>query len=207
MTTILRIDSSARDSGSTSRLVGDHLEARLVAALPDASIARRDLASAPLPHISNLTIAGYYTPADQMTAELHNATALSDELIHELRSADVLILTVPMYNFSIPSALKAWIDQVVRIGHTFSYDGTSFSGLMTAKRAYAICVYGASGYAVGAPFSAANFVEPYLHFLLNFLGIADVTFFAVEATTAGDATLAANTDAAKLAIDSALEAA
>ncbi|MCD2174437.1 FMN-dependent NADH-azoreductase [Rhizobium sp. C4] len=207
MTKILRIDSSARDSGSISRLVGDHLEARLVAALPDPRIARRDLASAPLPHISNLTISGYYTPADRMTAELYNATALSDELIHELRSAEILILTAPMYNFSIPSALKAWIDQVVRIGHTFSYDGASFSGLLTGKRAYVVCAYGASGYAAGGPFSAANFVDPYLRFLLNFLGIEDVTFVAVEATTAGEATLAANVDAAKLAVDSILEAA
>ncbi|KPH77387.1 FMN-dependent NADH-azoreductase [Bosea vaviloviae] len=207
MTRILRIDSSARDSGSISRLVGDHLEARLVTTLPDTRIARRDLASTPLPHISNPTITGYYTPADQMTAELHDATALSDELIQELRSAEVLILTVPMYNFSIPSALKAWIDQVVRIGHTFSYDGVRFSGLLTGKRAYVICAYGASGYAAGGAFSAANFVDPYLRFLLSFLGIEDVTFVAVEATTAGEATLAANVDAAKRAINSALEAA
>ena len=76
--------------------------------LPDARVVRRDLAATPLPHIEQETITGYYTPADQMTDDLRRATALSDALIAELTAADVVILTVPMYNFSIPSALKAY---------------------------------------------------------------------------------------------------
>lgn len=207
MTTILRIDASARDAnaGSVTRAMGDHLEKGLVAK-PGARLLHRDLAASPLPHIGQMTIAGYYTPADQMTDALRKATALSDELIAELKSADVLLLTVPMYNFSIPSALKAWIDQIVRGGHTYAYDGTNFSGLLMGKKAYVACSYGAAGYAAGQPFSAANFVEPYLRFLLGFLGITDVTFFSVEATTGGEEAVRTNRAAAMKAIDIALAA-
>lgn len=207
MTTILRLDASSRDSGSVSRLVGDHLEAKLLAATPGATVVRRDLAAAALPHIANTTIAGFYTPADQMTPDLRAATALSDQLIGELKSADILLLTTPMYNFSLPSALKAWIDQISRIGHTFAYDGTSFSGLLKVKTAYIACAYGAAGYAEGQPFRAANFVEPYLRFLLTFLGVAEVRFFNVEATTAGEAAVTANLATAQRDVDTMLEAA
>lgn len=205
MTTILRVDASSRDLGSVTRNVGDYLEGTLTANL-GSKVIRRDLTKMPLPHIGPMTIVGYYTPADQMTDALRGATALSDELIGEVKSADVLLLTVPMYNFSVPSALKAWIDQIVRVGHTFAYDGTSFSGLLTGKKAYIVCAYGASGYAAGQPFNVANFVEPYLRFLLNFLGIADVTFFSVEATTGDEETIQVNSDAARKAIDVALAA-
>ena len=207
MHTILRIDTSARGTGSVTRDLGNHLEQALLKTTPDARVMRRDLAATPLPHIVDTTIAGYYTPADQMTETLRNATALSDTLIAELRAADTLLLTVPMYNFSVPSALKAWIDQIVRIGHTFAYDGTNFTGLVTGKKAYVVCAYGAGGYGPDRPFGAANFVEPYLRFLLNFLGIADVTFFSIEATTAGAEVVAANAEAARRAIESALLAA
>ncbi len=207
MTLILRIDASSRDAGSVSREIGDHLEMRLLSVIPGSRVIRRDLASAPIPHIASATIAGYYTSAAQMTDELRQATALSDELIGELRSADVLVLTVPMYNFSVPSALKAWIDQIVRIGRTFAYDGASFTGLVTGKKAYVVCAYGAGGYAAGQPFSTANFLEPYLRFLLRFLGIADVSFFSVEATTAGHEVVRSNSEAAMQAIDATLMAA
>ena len=183
MTTILCIDASARTAGSVSRRLGDRLEARLTAARPGARVVRRDLVAEPLPHVSAETITGYYTPADAMTDPLRRATALSDTLIGELRAADVVILTVPMYNFSIPSALKAWIDQIVRIGHTFSYDGNAFTGLVGGRKVYLACAYGAAGYAPGEPFAAADFLTPYLRFLLGFLGMTDVSVFSVEATT------------------------
>ncbi len=207
MTTILRIDASSRnaDGGSVSRAISDRIE-KALAARPGTSVMRRDLATMPLPHIAAKTIAGFFTPDPEMTEELRTATALSDQLITELKSADILVLTVPMYNFSIPSALKAWIDQIIRIGHTFAFDGTSFTGLLTGKKAYVACSYGASGYASGQPFAAANFVEPYLRFLLGFLGIADVMFFSVEATTGGEDATRVNKNAAMMAVDIALAA-
>jgi len=207
MTTILRIDSSSRGTGSVSRSLGDHIERQLIARHPDGRVVRRDLMASALPHITQETIAGYYTPAGEMTDTLRRATALSDALIAELKAADIVVITVPMYNFSIPSALKAWIDHIVRIGHTFSYDGTNFAGLVGGKKVYVACAYGAGGYGAGEPFAAANFVEPYLRFLLGFLGLTDTTFFAVEATTAGPDAIAANTRKAEQSIALTLSAA
>jgi FMN-dependent NADH-azoreductase len=174
---------------------------------PNDQVMVRDLVAAPVPHIASDTIKGYYTPADQMDIPLKAATALSDLLIRELRSADVLVLSVPMYNFSVPSAFKAWIDQIVRIGHTFSHDGKGFNGLLPGKRAYVMIAYGAGGYLDGGPFGGADFVQPYLKFLLNFLGVAEVTFIPIEATTADPATIAANVNKARSLIDAVVAAA
>ena len=194
MKTILRIDASSRATGSQSRALGDFFESAWLNRNRGDRFLRRDVAENPLPHISNQTIIGFYTPDDQLNSELRNATKLSDDLIEELHTADVLLLTVPIYNFSIPSALKAWIDQVVRIGRTFSFDGKTFSGLVTGKRAYVICAYGAGGYAGNGPLAAYDFLKPYLTQLLNFLGIQDIRFFTVEGTTMDPATVAAATD-------------
>lgn len=201
MSTLLRIDSSSRTTASHSRALGDYFEKTWHARNPNDRVVRRDLVSEPIPHIVDQTILGYYTPTAQLTPELRAATALSDRLIAELQSADALLLTVPMYNFSVPSALKAWIDQIVRIGHTFSYDGKNFAGLVKIKRAYVLCAYGAAGYTDGGPFSAYNFLEPYLKSLLGFLGILEVQFFAVQATTADPATVATNLEVAQRKID------
>lgn len=201
MTTLLRIDSSSRLADSCSRELGDYFEKSWVSHRAGRRVVRRDLAAKPVPHIAHQTIVGYYTPADRMTAELRSATSLSDALIAELKTADVLVLTVPMYNFSIPSSLKAWIDQIVRIGHTFSFDGTRFGGLVPTERAYVFCAYGASGYAPGGPLSPLNFLEPYLRALLGFLGVKEVRFFSVEATTVDPNRLADNVEQAKRRID------
>ncbi|WP_246047539.1 NAD(P)H-dependent oxidoreductase [Hankyongella ginsenosidimutans] len=91
------------------------------------------------------------------TAE-KQATMLSDELIAEIEAADDILITVPMYNFGVPSALKAWIDQIVRVGRTFSFDGQNFGGLVTGKRAFIVIAYGAAGYA--GDFKPADFVAP-----------------------------------------------
>ncbi|MEM9795592.1 MAG: NAD(P)H-dependent oxidoreductase [Pseudomonadota bacterium] len=189
MTNILKIDASARPmtvdaqgaEGSFSRDVAAHLIDRLTG--QGGSVTTRDLVADPLPHISDATIKGYYTPPDAMTDDLWAATALSDKLIAELRAADILVLSVPIYNFSVPSALKAWIDQVVRIGHSFACEDGQFSGLIHGKRAYLVLAYGAGGYANGGPLAAYDFLKPYLTMVLAFIGISDVTIFEMEATT------------------------
>ena len=204
MSILLRIDSSSRTTTSHSRALGDYFEKTWHVRNPNDRVVRRDLVAGPIPHIVDQTILGYYTPAEQLTPELRAATALSDCLIAELQSADILLVTVPMYNFSIPSTLKAWIDQIVRIGHTFSYDGKNFAGLVKIKRAYVLCAYGAGGYTDSGPFSAYNFLEPYLKSLLGFLGILEVQFFAVQATTADPAIVATNLEMAQRKIDMAI---
>ncbi len=119
----------------------------------------------------------------------------------------MLLLTVPMYNFAVPSAFKAWIDHIVRIGHTFAYDGSSFSGLVTARQAYVVTSYGAGGYRHGEPLAAADFLAPYLRFILQFLGITDVRCFAVEGTTGDEFTVSAAIEQARREIDAVIAAA
>ena len=204
MQTLLRIDASSRGADSVSRSVGNYFENVITKALPGIELIKRDLSTSLIPHISSSAIAGYYTPEEQMNSQLRDATRLSDELISELLKADAILLTVPMYNFSIPSVLKAWIDHIVRIGKTFAYDGTSFTGLVTYKSAHVICSYGAAGYGVGEPSHGGNFVEPYLRFLLEFLGFSDINFYVIEATTADDTVVERNIDAVKAEIDKVL---
>jgi FMN-dependent NADH-azoreductase len=201
MSRILRIDASARTANSHSRALADAFVAKWRLRDPKVEIVHRDLAATSIPQLDNATIEGFYTPPEKMDERLKAATALSDALIAEMRAADILLVSLPMYNFSMPAALKAWIDQVVRIGHTFAYDGKNFAGLLPGKRAYVALAYGADGYLNGGPFAAADFAQPYLRFLFGFLGISDVTFIPVEATTADAATVAANVAKAHAQID------
>lgn len=184
MAQLLRIDSSSRIEGSHSRLIADEAEAVWRQENPSGSVTRRHVADGSIPVIAPETITGFFTPPDQLTPELKAATALSDALIGELQAADTLLIAAPIYNFGVPGALKLWIDQVTRIGHTFDFDGTAFTGLSKTRRAIVVCAYGASGYLEDQPFAAANFLEPYLDFLLRFIGIDDVRFISVEQTTA-----------------------
>ncbi|EFL90917.1 FMN-dependent NADH-azoreductase [Ahrensia sp. R2A130] len=199
MTRILRIDSSSRPSspsagnggeGSFSRNLADNLIEHLSAKHPESEIVVRDLVTNPVPHIANETISGYYTRPEAMTDALRGATALSDELIAEVKDADVIVLSVPLYNFSIPSALKAWIDHVVRIGHTFSYEDGQFAGLVEDKPIYVCFSYGAGGYGQNGPLQAYDHMKPYLMMVLKFIGLASIETFAIEATTADTATVA-----------------
>lgn len=201
MATLLRIDSSSRLQNSHSRALGDQVEAGWRDAFPDGSVLYRDVARTPIEAISQETITGFFTPLDEMTPDLHQATALSDRLIGEVQAADTLLLTVPIYNFSVPAALKAWIDQIVRIGKTFAYDGAQFQGLAEPNSAIVCAAYGAPGYEAGGAFRAANFLEPYLEFLLGFLGISDIRFITLQATTADEAVVDAGLARARADID------
>jgi FMN-dependent NADH-azoreductase len=205
MTSLLRIDASSRLNGSHSRALADAFEAAWSARFPAGTIVRRDLAAKPIAHIHETTIAGFYTAPENFDDNLKSAVALSDELIGELNAADTVLIATPMYNFSVPSALKSWIDQVVRINHTFSYDGKIFTGLVKAKRVVVVAAFGAGGYS-GA-LAAADFVTPYLKFLFGFLGVSDVTVIPAEATTADATTVAANVDRAKIDILNLVQAA
>jgi len=201
MTLLLRINSSSRTTGSHSTAVADHFEACYRRKHPDCRVIARNVADGSIPIIGQKTIEGFYTAPSEMSADIKAATALSDRLIAELQEADTLLIAAPIYNFSVPAALKAWIDQIVRIGHTFAYEGGAFQGLVRTRRAVVISTYGAEGYLDGQPFAAANFVQPYLKFLLSFLGIGDIRFIAIQGTTADPQTVAANIEAARRECD------
>ncbi|AMN55539.1 FMN-dependent NADH-azoreductase [Labrenzia sp. CP4] len=181
--------------------MADHFEASYRRKHPDCRVITRNVADGSIPIIGQKTIEGFYTEPASMTEDLKEATALSDKLIAELQEADTLLIAAPIYNFAVPAALKAWIDQIVRVGHTFSFDGNSFQGLAKTRRAVVISAYGAEGYLDGQPFAAANFVQPYLKFLLSFLGVEDIRFIAVQGTVADPEKVSASLLAARQECD------
>lgn len=175
MSQLLRIDASSRVIDSESRKLADFFVNQWTHNNPEGKVVVRDLLEAQIPHITANTIAGFYTPINEQSQPLKEATKLSDELIAELMAAETLLFDTPMYNFSVPSALKAWIDQIVRSGETFSFSPeTGFEGLVKNKRAYVIT-------ATGAVFSnegmeALDFLTPYLKSLLSFLALLKLSF-------------------------------
>ncbi|MCO7187189.1 MULTISPECIES: NAD(P)H-dependent oxidoreductase [unclassified Pseudoalteromonas] len=183
MPTILRLDSSPRDNSSHSRAVADAVEQSLISNSEDWSVIRRDLSTQHIDVISQETIEGFYAAKESLPQNLKKAIALSDELIAELAEAETLIISAPIYNFSIPSSLKAWIDQIVRVNETFAFDGDSFNGLAKTKRAILALSYGATGYTQGGELSDMNFFEPYLVSLLKFIGINELEVFRIEGTS------------------------
>lgn len=172
---ILRIDASARREGSLTR----QLSEALINALRDrhgrTRVLTRDLAQTPPPLLDADWIAASYTDPQARAAEQRAALAFSDELVAELTAADVVVIGVPVYNFGVPAALKAWIDLVARARVTFRYTEHGPEGLLKGKRAYLVMASG--GVAVG---SAADFATGYLRQVLGFLGITDVAIVAAD---------------------------
>ncbi|HEY3642841.1 MAG TPA: NAD(P)H-dependent oxidoreductase, partial [Xanthobacteraceae bacterium] len=125
------------------------------------------------------TLAATATQADQRTRDQQDAAALADALIAEIEAADTIVLAAPMYNFSIPSTLKAWIDHIARAGRTFRYTAAGPEGLLKGKKVFVVT--GRGGFYSGdSPARSLDFQEPYLRALLGFLGLTDVTFIHVE---------------------------
>jgi FMN-dependent NADH-azoreductase len=164
---ILRIDSSAKIEGSHSRDLIDGLLRNLE---QEGRVVRRDLVD-PIPQIDAAWIAANTTPDDERTDSHRQTLALSDALVGELEAADLTVIGLPVYNFGVPAALKAWIDQVCRARRTFRYSPDGPVGLLEGKRA--IVVYAAGGTAMG---SDIDFASGYLRHVLGFIGVKDVTF-------------------------------
>ena len=178
MTQILLIEVSPRETGSASRAVADVLAARLLARYPSARLIRRDLVAEPLPHLDGTTLRAITARDPIEAASLKAAARQSDILTDELLASDLLIIATPMWNFGIPSALKAWIDLVVRPGRTFQYADGGVLGLAKDKKA--ILVLASGGVFTGGPWQPWDFVEPYLRRILGFIGIPDVQTVRVE---------------------------
>ncbi len=171
---ILRIDASGRHDGSVSRALGDHLVEQLKAKHPGASVAARDLAPG-VPFVDASWIGANFTPAEARTNEQSAKLAVSDALIEEIETADILIIDTPIYNFGPPAVLKAWIDMVARAGKTFRYTENGPVGLLEGKKAYVAIASG--GTEVG---SEIDFLSGYLRHFLGFIGITDVELFAAD---------------------------
>lgn len=169
--TILHIDASARHQGSVTR----DLSARIVARHPEARIITRDLADTPLPQLTENWVNANFTPADSRTEAQREALALSDALVKELQDADTVVIGLPVYNFGIPAALKAWVDLVARAGVTFAYTAEGPEGLLKDKRA--IIAMASGGTEAG---SDIDFATPYIRHILGFIGITDVSVVAAD---------------------------
>ena len=181
--TLLEIDSSPLGERSISRHLTQEFVQNWRTAHPDGHIITRDLNATPIPPIDAAWVGAVYTPEDQRTLEQRNKLALSDTLIAELHAADEYVVGVPMHNFSIPSVLKLWIDQVARRGKTFSYETGKPEGLLKGKKATILITSGGK-YDQGTALASWNFVEPYLRTVFAFIGVANTTFITAGGASA-----------------------
>jgi FMN-dependent NADH-azoreductase len=191
MSNVLLIHSSV--FGESSQSLG--LARDFLKRYPHRSVVERALTPDTMPHLDGPTFAAMGTPADEHTSSQRAATALSDELIAELEAADTIVLAVPMYNFSIPSTLKAWIDHVARRGRTFRYSENGPEGLLKGKKVFVVTAR-AGIYSKGAPAAAFDFQEPYLRAVLGFIGLTDVNFVHLEGLAMGPEAANTNRDKA-----------
>ena len=166
MTTVLHISASGTKNGSVSRAATD----MLLQDLAPTRVITRDLAETPMPQIDETWIAArLIAQADQTEADRH-VLALSDALIDEIKEADIVLIGMPIYNFGMPAALKAWIDLIARPKVTFAYTENGSVGLLDGKKA--ILAVASGGVPVGAPM---DFATPHMEQVLRFVGIDDIT--------------------------------
>ncbi len=153
----------------------------LTAPTPSSSVKVHDLANKPFPHLEEVHLQSFFTPADNRTPAQQQAVRHSDEAIREVMEADILVIGAPLYNFGIPSTLKAWIDHIARAGITFRYTEAGPEGLVKGKKVY-VALSSGGVYSEG-PLTGYDFVAPYLQTVLGFLGMTDVTIVRVEGTS------------------------
>jgi FMN-dependent NADH-azoreductase len=178
MKKILHIISSPRGAASLSIKLGNAIVEKLQTAYPGSTVTERNLANKPFPHLEEAHITSFFTPAESRTPENVAALKHSDDAIKEIQDADVIVIGAPVYNFIIPSALKTWIDHIVRAGVTFKYNANGPEGLITGKKVY-IAISSGAIYSDG-PMQAVDHIPPYLKSILGFIGLTDITFVRVE---------------------------
>lgn len=171
---VLELSSSGRRAESVTRRLSDKMLSALESHHGTLEVSRRDLSEG-LPFVDSAWIEANFTADDDRTQAHRDTLAGSDALVEEIKNADVLVIGAPIYNFSIPASLKAWIDMIARARLTFRYTETGPVGLLTGKKAYVIVATG--GVPVG---SAMDFATPYLRHALSFVGITDIEIIAAD---------------------------
>lgn len=175
---VLHIDSSVRGDWSVSKELTGHFINQLLLEIPQAKIDYLDLSIETPPHPSPIFIRGNYTPATERTPEMLDALKISDLLVNRMKDAEVIVVGIPMHNFSIPSILKAFIDNIVRINETFSMDGEGIKGLLTGKKVYIITTRGAD---FNLPqMQGMDQITPYMKAVFGFMGMTDLKFVDVS---------------------------
>lgn len=193
---ILLVTSSPRGDASYSTRVARELAQQLVRTDPEATLTVRDLNRDPVPFITESFVRAIFTPAENLSDEDRRALELSDTLVTELQRAGRIVIGSGMINFGVPAPLKAWIDQVTRVGLTFSYGSAGPEGLLKGKKVYLVLATG--GVYSDGPAAPLDFQRPYLTATLSFLGLTDVEVILAEGTALGP-------DASERALAAALE--
>jgi FMN-dependent NADH-azoreductase len=181
MKTLLQINTSLFADNGQSSLLAEQFVNKWQQANPQGRVIVRDLAAQPVPHLTAERFQSFLTPVADRSLEQASLVAESDELIAELRTADVLVFGLPMYNFGIPSTLKAWIDHIARAGETFKYSDTGPEGLLQDRPTYLFAARGGKYQDTPRDTQSA-----YMTHLLNFTGIYDIQFVYAEGLAMGD---------------------
>ena len=174
MKKVLQISSSITGENSVTRL----LMGELIAGLGESeaiALNHRDFAAEPIPHLDGAWLAALSTPESDRTAEAQQKVDFSDALIREVEQAEVVVMGLPMYNFSVPSMLKAWIDHITRAGVTFRYTQDGPMGLLTGKKVYLVTAMGGIHEQ-----GISDFLRPYVQLILSFVGLDDVEFITAD---------------------------
>lgn len=176
--TILKINASMRIADSSSRKLSQLIVSQL--SNSETTVTERDLTHT-LPFVDEQWISANFTPAEQRTQAQKETLALSEQLIGELEAADNIVIGVPIYNFGVPAAFKAWIDMVARARRTFKYTENGPVGLLENKKAYVVVTSGGTKLD-----SEVDFVSPWIKHVLGFLGIQDVEFIDASVLMSGE---------------------
>lgn len=210
MAQLLHIDSSPRGERSHSRRFTREFVEAWKQAHPADRVTYRDVGRNPVPHVDEPWIAGAYTPLEQRTPAAQDAIGISDRLVDEFLAADLYVIGIPMYNFSVPSTFKAYIDQIVRVGRTFVFEpenvANPYKPLVLGKKMVVITACGDSGFGPGERNEKMNHQDPYLRTVFGFIGITDITFIHVENDEFGGTSLAQSIANARTQIAQLVEA-
>ena len=181
MTTLLQIKTSVfSDHGNSSKLANEFV-AEWQKNHPDGKVVVRDLGANPLPHLTAERVQAFFTPAEQRSTEQHAHADASQELIDELKAADVVVLGLPLYNFGVPSTLKSYFDHLARAGITFRYTANGPEGLLADRKVYIFAARG--GFYQGTP---ADSQTPFVNAFLNFIGLKDLEYVYAEGLNIGE---------------------
>lgn len=183
MAQVLHLDSSPRGDRSHSRKLSKAFVDAWMAGHPGDVVKYRDLGHHPVPLVDEPMIAAAFSPPDARTPENLASLKVSDELIDELIASDVYVFGIPMYNFGVPAGFKAYIDQIVRVGRTFSVP--DFKGLLQGKKMFVAMAAG-QDYSVGTPFANYDFVVPYLKAVFGFIGVTEIQTIGLATNPGGD---------------------
>ncbi|WP_343625590.1 FMN-dependent NADH-azoreductase [Flavobacterium lindanitolerans] len=175
---LLRVITSFKGKESMSFQLGNAIVEKIKTQHPEIDTVIRNLTKDEIPHLNELHFNSFMTLAQNLSAELKDAISYSNDALEELLPADILVIDVPMYNLSIPSSLKAWIDHIVRVGITFRYSENGAEGLLKDKKVFLAIASG--GIFSEGPLKEFDLTEKYMRNVLGFLGITDITVFRVE---------------------------